>query len=425
MERYKEILRKSGVENWIVKKSEHESVELFFIKKRLDMRRIKNIDVEEIAVFKDEEKDGNKFRGRADVIVNSSMSDEEILAKITDAEYAAGFALNPYYDFPKPITSDTKVLESDLNKLSLEEIASEFVDAAYSVDNDERAFINSFELFVKEDKVHIINALGTDVSYVKRSVKGEFVAQCKEPEDVETYQDFEYDSLALDEIKNLVKTTLKMTKDRAVAKKTLKSGKMDVIISDKYMPTIFSFYVSRAHAAYVYIKYSDYEVGKFVQGENVTGDKLNLRFGVSVPFSDDGIEMAEREFIKEGELMQLHGSARFCRYLGIEPVGEYDKVILPSGKVSFEELKNRPCLHIVNFSDFQMDPLDGHFASEIRLAYLYDGKGNVTPVTGGSINGSIFDCQKEFVFSKETQKLSNYTGPKACLFKNVSVAGED
>ena len=79
---------------------------------------------------------------------------------------------------------------------------------------------------------------------------------------------------------------------------------------------------------------------------------------------------------------------------------------------------------MVNFSDFQMDGLDGHFAGEIRLAYYYDGNGNVECVTGGSVNGSIFDAQGELTFSKETQKLSRFEGPKACMFKNVSVAGE-
>ena len=53
-----------------------------------------------------------------------------------------------------------------------------------------------------------------------------------------------------------------------------------------------------------------------------------------------------------------------------------------------EELKTGPYLHVVRFSDFQMDSFSGHFSGEIRLAYWCDGE-NVIPVTGGAVNGSI------------------------------------
>ena len=69
-----------------------------------------------------------------------------------------------------------------------------------------------------------------------------------------------------------------------------------------------------------------------------------------------------------------------------------------------------------------MDSMGGNFGGEIRLAYLNDGE-KITPVTGGSINGSIIEAQKSFKFSKETQNTSKFVGPKAILLKNISVAG--
>ena len=71
-----------------------------------------------------------------------------------------------------------------------------------------------------------------------------------------------------------------------------------------------------------------------------------------------------------------------------------------------------------------MDAMDGHFAGEMRLAYLYDGNGNVEAVTGGSINGNFLSAQKDILLSKETMKLYSYEGPKAMLIKDVAVAGE-
>ncbi|MBR3470486.1 MAG: hypothetical protein IKH28_12480 [Lachnospiraceae bacterium] len=55
-------------------------------------------------------------------------------------------------------------------------------------------------------------------------------------------------------------------------------------------------------------------------------------------------------------------------------------------------------------------------------AFRFDGE-KVTPVTGGSINGSIIDSQTNMHFSKEIQKSANFVGPYAMCFEDVSVAG--
>ena len=424
MERYINILKKCNVKTFFVRETSSKSVELFFIKKKLDMRRMKDDDAAEITVYKDMEEDGKKLRGSATVNVNSTMSDSEIEDKIKSAEYAASFVKNPFYEFAKPVQAEKRIQESDLNGYELSEIADKFVEALYSQDNDEKAFINSFELFVNENDVHMVNSEGADVAYVKRSVSGEFVAQCKEPQDVETYKGFKYDSLAISDLKDLVKTTLKMTTDRATATKMPKAGNYDIVLSGQYLAEVFDYYTDRAHVAYVYPSYSDFKVGDNIQGSDIKGDKVNIKLAVSVPFDAEAIEMKERELVSDGVLKTYQGGQRFSYYLGVEPVGTYGKVIIPAGKVSMEDMLKKECLYVVNFSDFQMDSLDGHFAGEIRLAYYYDGKGNVECVTGGSINGSIFDAQKELIFSSDLQKRYDYEGPKACMFKNVSVAGE-
>ena len=80
-------------------------------------------------------------------------------------------------------------------------------------------------------------------------------------------------------------------------------------------------------------------------------------------------------------------------------------------------------LWAVTFSDFQMDAMGGHFGGEIRLAYLIDGD-SVTPVTGGSVNGSILEAQKTFVFSTGRYVTASYDGPYAVRIPDVSIAGE-
>jgi len=424
MKRYTDLLKQCGVVTYAVTEKKTETVELFFIKKKLDMRRIANTDEISIMVYKDMEEDGNKFRGRAEILANASMTDEEIVEKINGADYSAQFAKNPFFELPKKEVSDEVVAESTLNGLTLSEIADKFIKAVYEKDCDKEAFINNLEIFVEEEHVHFINSQGTDVAYVKRNVNGEFVAQCKEPQDVETYQNFKFDELSLEDMGLLVERTLKMTKDRAKATKMPKSGNYDVIISDKYMENMMTYYLDRADAAYIYPGYFNNKIGDNIQGDDIKGDAFNIKLGVSTPFNEEGIRMLERTLLEDGVLKTIHGSQRFLHYLGVEKIGSYTKTILPAGSVAFSEMVNRPCLHVVNFSDFQMDSFDGHFAGEMRLAYYYDGKGNVECLTGGSINGSFITAQKDVILSKETQNLSGYVGPRAILIKDVSVAGE-
>ena len=86
-------------------------------------------------------------------------------------------------------------------------------------------------------------------------------------------------------------------------------------------------------------------------------------------------------------------------------------------------MKKEPYLNIVNFSDFQLNEMNGSFGGEIRLAFLFDGE-KVTPVTGGSINGNFIELQKNARISKETQKQLDYEGPYAICFENINVAGK-
>ena len=423
MERYIELLKECGVKTWFIRKESCFSNELFFIKKRLDMRRINNSEDLVIAVYVDEERDGEKLRGRSDIIVADTMSDAEIKNLIKGALYSAGFSLNPFFELPAPEVSDLVVSKSTLNDIEFEKIADMFADAAYEADNDKEAFINSMEIFVEEHKVSMRGSTGTDVSFKKRLVNGEIITQCKSLQDVETYEQFAYDNLSIDDFKRLITNTLKHTRDRSFAKDKPESGVKDIIISDAHMPELLGFYLNRGDASMIYPKYSNYEIGLNVQGDDVRGDKLDIEYLPTDPFNREGIRMKERTFLKDGVVKTICGNQRLSYYLGIEQIGSYNKCKLPPGKVSLEDMK-KDCIYVVNFSSFETSAMDGSFRGEIRLAYAYDKDGNVTLITGGSVNGSLLKSQKDFCFSKEMQNLDNYIGPVAVKLKDVAIGGE-
>ena len=172
----------------------------------------------------------------------------------------------------------------------------------------------------------------------------------------------------------------------------------------------------------VYARYSTWQRGETVQGETA-GEGVELTLRATAPYSAEGIPMADLPLLHGGRLLAYHGPNRFCRYLEVQPTGSYEKMSCANGSLPFAQLKQGPCLWAVDFSDFQMDAMSGHFGGEIRLAYLIED-GKVTPVTGGSVNGSILEAQKDLAFSTERYLTARYDGPYALRLRGVSVAGQ-
>ena len=81
-------------------------------------------------------------------------------------------------------------------------------EAIFSADCDPNAFLNSVEIFAVKTTTHLLTCKGTDVCYTKFGVNGEFVAQCKEPEDVEMHHTFSYDDLSCEAVKKKAETAL-------------------------------------------------------------------------------------------------------------------------------------------------------------------------------------------------------------------------
>ncbi len=414
-------LKALNIDNYRITECEKSCKEMFFIKQTLDMTRTEKLDEWNVTVYHDD--DDRKLRGAASCVLHQGMDEEEIKKTLGDAYYAAGFAMNPYYELVHGAKKPFVEAVGSLSKITLEAAAKSMAEAMVLADNRKDSFLNSAELFVEKKKVTIVNSDGVDCGYENYSVKGEFVVQCLEPEDVELYQDFSYDELDMDSLKKLVSDKLNAVVDRAKACKAPKAGRYDVLLSEDSVREVLSFYTSRADAADIYPKYSTYEVGMKVQGENVEGEKLNITLHSSVPYSDDGIEMEDCKLVKDGVLEHIHGGLRMSQYLNVQPTGEYNKMIVDNGCETMEKLKSGRVLHVVSFSDFNMDSMTGHFAGEIRLAYLYDN-GSVSLVTGGSVNGSIIDAQKKLVFSKERYESSSYSGPYAVLLRDIPVSGE-
>lgn len=423
MDRIKEILKKCGVSVYRLTDTLTEAAELYFIKKKLDMPRFKKIEVIKAEIFRDFEEDGRKYRGSALIYLEQGLTDEEMEQKIKSAYFAASFVKNPFYELPAPSVSDLVLSSSDYRDMPLEEAAGKTAELFLSVESDDTAFINSAEIFVRRSRVRILDSKGTDVSYMRDVLRGELVAQCREPEDVEQYRQFSYTDLDLASLKEKLEEAVRDVRLRAAAEKAPKAGTCSVIVTGENLRELLKFYMARSESAMVYPGYSTWKAGDNVQGEVKGGEKLNLTLSSALPFSAEGIPMKDRPLIKDGTLCTIHGGSRFASYLGIEPTGSYEKILLDAGTMSLEDMRQTGALETVSFSDFQTDPMDGHFAGEIRLALKRGEKGEIIPLTGGSVNGSLLSSQGRLVFSTERCRDASYEGPLAVLIPDVRVAG--
>ena len=427
IERIKSALERCGISLWRINERVDETTELFFVKKQLDTRRTKDVRKYEVTVFRDvEAKDGGKpGRGFTSIPVLPSMDGRQLEEELKGAYYAAQFAANPYFDLPDPVQAPMVEEAGELAQAPLARSAGKMARALFGPDVHEDAFVNSAELFVWRVRRRILSSEGTDVSFVNSGVDGEFVVQCKEPEDVEIHNQFEYDALDEEALSAKVAEALTFVRARARAKKVLKSGKYDLILSGNAVMEVLSYYRDRSAAGMVYPKYSTWKPGDDVQ-EEAAGERLALTLRAFHPYSPEGIPTGEDlPLLEDGKLLAWHGPNRLCRYLGVKPTGNYQKIACGNGTVPFEELKKGPCLWAVTFSDFQMDAMSGHFGGEIRLAYLIETDGTVTPVTGGSVNGSILEAQKDLTFSADRYLTAWYDGPYAVRLSGVSVAGTE
>lgn len=424
MERIRKLLQEAGISEYIIYGFQERTAELFFVKKQLDTRRIKDVEKFVVTVYRTGVKDGVKLRAATDVTVLSAYTDAEIVTALKDAYFAAQFAMNPYYELPDPAIGPTVEAHGPLAEQSPEQSAGDMAKALFDADREPAAFLNSAEIFVIQKHVHVISSAGTDVSWTEAEVQGEYVVQAKEPEDVEMYRDFRFAELDVEALTTQVKEALMFVRDRARAQRIVKSGNYDLILTGNNVKEVLGFYEDRASAWMIYPGYSTWKVGDDVQGETA-GERIQISLKATRPYSKEGIPMRDRKLIENGVMQIVHGPNRFCRYLGTEPTGEYQKFACDNvGTMTFAEMKEKPCLWAVTFSDFQMDSFSGHFGGEIRLAYLIEN-GKAIPVTGGSVNGNLMETQSDVAFSTDRFTSFGYEGPYAMLLRNIPVAGTD
>ena len=426
MEKIINTLKKStSVSAWKVTSTQKKSCELFYVLDKLETNRATDVIEYLVTVYVDE--DGK--RGSSSFCAYSYMDEEELNTLIEENVFAAKFAMNEFYELPKPVETKLEESKSNLKGKAFKDIIEEVVNAVFAANTYKDGYLSATEFFLYENTKRVVNSNGIDVSSVSYEGQVELIPSWeKDGEEVEVYHMLRFESFDAAAVTKEVDEELQAAKARFEAIVPPVKENIKVIIQNEEVGEILHSFVDELSYGSKYLKTNLYEIGENIQGDNVAGDKFNIKLVPyyknaydSKAFDNDGIVMKELEVIKDGVATNMYGSNQYGYYLGIKnPSGLLPVMVVKEGTKSFKEMASEPYIRCVKFSGIQVDLNSGYFGGEVRLGYYFDGTKEI-PVTGFAISGDLDKSKSEFIFSKETVTTGSYHGPKYLEVKNITI----
>lgn len=426
IDRFIELLKKNkDVAEWKLNQESTKSCELFYVLDKLETNRATDTVDYSATIYVDK----NGKRGASNFALFDYMTDAEIEEKINENVFSASFALDDYYDLPKKEEAELIKSESNLQDRPFAKIIEEVVDACFKANTYTDGYLSATEFFLYETDTRVITSKGIDLS--SKSYKGQIEiipSWEKDGEEVEVYQMITFEDFKPEEITKKVDEELLLAKARFEAKELKNKEGLRVIIQDDDIADILWSFADELGYAGEYMKRNKFKLGENVQGEEITGDALNISLvpyfkgaSGSMAFDRDGVVLRKLSLIEDGVAKNHYGSYRFGYYLGVKrPTGLVPVLVQKEGSKTFAELADRPYLRCVKFSGIQVDQSSGYFGGEVRLGFYFDGEKEV-PVTGITVSGNLDKNKAGFMFSSETYTGNTYHGPKYLAVDGMSI----
>ncbi len=415
------ILKSSGADAWEVADINEWGWEFYFVRHRLDQHRTKTVDSFSVKVYKKLE-DG-QFLGSASAQIAPDASEEEMRRTVEGLCRDASYVRNPFYTLNKPAKAET----TEAAPLDMKAVCGDFLRAMQSLPETETEDLNSYEIFVSEIRRRFLNSEGIDVTDVYPSSMVEAVVNArKDGHEIELYRLFHSGTCSREQLTQDLTEALTYGRDKLVTSATPNLGKADVVFSTDPARELYSYFIDRLAADMVFRGVSDWKLGDAVAPENMTVQAVNTlpNSSKNTAWDAEGAPIRDLILIDRGKAAAYWGSRQFSQYLGLESSFEASNFSVSGGTESADGLRKGDFLEVVEFSDFQVDPIAGDIAGEIRLGYLHQG-GKVTPVSGGSVSGNIRELLDGFRFSRETRQYNCLLIPSVTRLQGVTVTGAE
>lgn len=416
-----EILKASSADAWEVIDKVTLGWEFYFIKHELDQNRVR--DVEHITVKVHRKLDDGKFLGTASQEIPPTATEDEVKKVIDELYERAAFAKNPYYELNK---EKVEVTSKDVEP---REEAKAYIEALLEVPETATEYINSYEIFVEKNKRRYVNSEGIDATVVSPSSMVEVVVNAKNTEhEIEIYSMYKAGTCDKEHIVSEIKNSLKYGKDRLCTVPTPALSTATVVLPTEDASQIYRWFACKMMAEYKFRGYSNFEIGKEIS-DTVKGDKISLLGLKELPNSSsngdidsEGARTRDMYIIKENVPQNFWGSCQCRYYMGVKDSYFVSNFKVEGGDRTEAELRSGTYLEVVQFSDFSVDVITGEIAGEIRLGYLHEGD-KVTPVSGGSVSGSLAQLLDNIYLSKELKQYNDMLMPSIIKIENMTIAG--
>ncbi|QRG87189.1 metallopeptidase TldD-related protein [Bulleidia sp. zg-1006] len=420
LELIKKSLKELGISIWEIQERTSQAWEFYFIKHALDQHRIRDVKHTDVTVYVGNE-DGSL--GNAGAEVPPFSSEEEILSILKELKERAGYVHNKSYSLV------SKSTEGFVQKVDLKQISKDFISTVQSIPEDEEKYINSYEIFVEEKRDHYINSNGVDVQNVYPSSMLEIILNARKGNhEIELYRNYKSGTCDKDFLQKDIQKVLQQGKDRLSTVPTPALEKMPILFSNENVVTLFQYYKVQMNAQALLSGASSWKSGeeicKDVKGDKVTIQSLsklnNSSYNASV--DQDGSALGDCVLLEDNIPRKFIGSRRYASYVGLEDTFIPKNYYISGGTYDEEELRKGDYLEVIEFSDFQMNPINGDFGGEIRLAYLHkDGK--IISVTGGSLSDNWLNQIQNLKLSKESTQYNDNLVPSLVLLPGAMVTG--
>ena len=414
-----------GCTTWEINETQTLGWEFYLIKHALDQHRITDVKSYQVTLYQTiEGEDGTKFLGSASGEIAPTASEADIQKSLSDTYFQASLVRNPFYTL-----NDQPVVSPENQPIDVEAIARDFFEAMHALPETPTEDINSYEIFVKDITRHYLNSNSVEYTVRYPSSMIEVIVNARsEGHEIELYRQFNSGTCDGAKLAADVTKALQYGKDRLVTEPTPKLGTFDVLFSNDDAASIYNYFITKTSADMIVRQLSDWQPGKAIC-EDATGDKITAEAVSSLhnssadyPIDQEGAAIYDRYLIRDGVVENIWGSRQFSQYMGLEKSSQVRNVVFSGGTRTEEEVRSGDYLEVVEYSAFQVDPMAGDIAGEIRLGYLHQN-GEVKIVSGGSVTGSMNDVLGTMEFSKETEQYNTLVIPKVTKLKGLKITG--
>ena len=399
-----------------------ESMELFFVKGKLETVRRTNTCDKEVTVYVDH----GEFKGDSQFFVYPSTTEEQLKGLIDEAVEKALLINNQSYELPEAETGEYTV-ESNFADFEPGDLAATVSCAVFEANTVENASLNSVEVFINKHTETVLNSRGLEKTQVRYDAMVEAIPTYNgENMSVELYEQYNFGSLDMAALREEIAGKMAEVKARFEAVKPEYPLTGTVILNKQELASLFLHIASNLNFATVHSHSNLWSKGNAIQREP-QGDVIGITMAGQVEgsvrstrFDNDGLSLSSVRIVDGGKAVAYYGSNRYGQYLGEVPTGELRCLVADAGTAGAECFASGNYLEVVSMSGLQVDFYNDYIGGEVRLAYYHDGEKTV-PVTGVSISGKLSQVLANIRLSSELAVHGGYAGPAKAALRDMQI----